>query len=161
MPIQTTAPPQRHHEVLCGTQATALRDQPAVPAQDGAGRDKPVHPQPRGQDPDQHGEDSPVGPDHPGPRPGAPQDGDLMPQHEQPGVPGRRGAAEQDQPAAGPGEHQVEQADRHGRPSCPARAASVVPAQEVCRLLTPHRSPAPRSSCSSHHLPREPEASEH
>jgi hypothetical protein len=32
-----------------------------VPAQDGAGRDEPVHPQPRGQDPGRRGEDGPVG----------------------------------------------------------------------------------------------------
>src|SRR5690349_17234648 len=30
MPIPTTAPAQRHHELLCGTQATALPDHPQV-----------------------------------------------------------------------------------------------------------------------------------
>src|SRR5271169_3972774 len=30
MPIPTTAPPQRHHELFCGTQATALPGHPEV-----------------------------------------------------------------------------------------------------------------------------------
>jgi hypothetical protein len=92
-----------------------------------------------GRTPNQRSEEDPVGPVRPGPRLGAPQDGDLMSQHEQLGVLGRRRAAEQYQPAADPGEHQVEHADGHGRPSCPAQAASVVAAQEACRLLTPRR----------------------
>jgi hypothetical protein len=50
---------------------------------------------------------------------GAPQGGDLMSQDEQLGVLGRRGAAEQDQPAADPGEHQAERTDGHGQPSSP------------------------------------------
>jgi hypothetical protein len=86
MPIPTTAPPQRHHELFCGTQATALGDQAAVPAQDGAGGDQPVHPKLCWQEPDQHGEDRAVGPVEPGPRTGAAQHGDLVPQHEQLGV---------------------------------------------------------------------------
>src|SRR2546430_4635000 len=43
-------------------------DQAAVPAQDGAGGDQPVHPQPCRQEPDQRGEDRAVGPVEPGPR---------------------------------------------------------------------------------------------
>jgi hypothetical protein len=62
MPIPTTAPPQRHHELLCDTQATALGDQAAMPPQDGAGPDQPVHPQMPGQEPDQGGEDRAIGP---------------------------------------------------------------------------------------------------
>ena len=62
-------------------------DQAAVPAQDGAGGDQPVHPQPCRQEPDQRGEDRAVGPVQPGPRMGTAQHGDLMPQHEQLGVP--------------------------------------------------------------------------
>jgi hypothetical protein len=62
----------------------------AVPPQHGSGRDQPVHPQPSRQEPDQHGEDRPVGPVEPGPRMGASQHGDLMPQHEQLGVLGGR-----------------------------------------------------------------------
>jgi hypothetical protein len=90
MPIPTTAPAQRHHELLCGTQATALGDQAAVPAKNGAGCDQPVHPQVCRQEPDQRGEDRAVGPVQPGPRIGAAQYGDFVPQHEQLGVLGGR-----------------------------------------------------------------------
>jgi len=45
-----------------------------------------------------------------GPGLGAAQHGDLVPQHQQFRVLGRRRAAEQDKPAAEPGEDQVEQA---------------------------------------------------
>jgi len=45
---------------------------------------------------------------------GAAQFSDLVPQHEQLGVLGRRRAAEQDQPAAEPDEDEVEQAEGHG-----------------------------------------------
>src|SRR6266516_7343484 len=41
-------------------------DQAAVPAQDGAGGDQPVHPKLCWQEPDQHGEDRAVGPVEPG-----------------------------------------------------------------------------------------------
>ena len=61
-------------------------DQAAVPAQDGAGGDQPVRSQLSGQEPDQRGEDCAVGPVEPGPRMGAAQHSDLMPQHEQLGV---------------------------------------------------------------------------
>jgi hypothetical protein len=61
-------------------------DQGAVPAQDGAGGDQPVYPQPCRQEPDQRGEDCAVGPVEPGPRMGAAQHGDFVPQHEQLGV---------------------------------------------------------------------------
>jgi hypothetical protein len=67
-----------------------------------------------------------------GGRPGAAQYRNLVPQDEQFGHLGRCRAAEQDQPAAGPGEHQVKQTDGHDWPSCSPRAASVVPAQERC-----------------------------
>src|SRR2546430_2920843 len=70
MPIPTTAPPQRHHELLCGTQATALR-----------GYD-PVEPQARGQQPGQGGDHGAVGPVRPGAGNLAAQDGDLLPEHQ-------------------------------------------------------------------------------
>ena len=114
MPIPTTAPPQRHHELLCGTQATALGDQAAVPPQDGARGDKPVHPQPSGQVADQRGEDRAVGPVQPGPGMGAAQHGDLVPQDEQLGVLGRRRTTHKNKPADELDEDQIEQTDRHG-----------------------------------------------
>ena len=58
-------------------------DQAAVPPQHGSRRDQPVHPQPSGQEPDQRGEDRAVGPVQPGPRSGAAQHGDLVPQHQE------------------------------------------------------------------------------
>ena len=61
-----------------------------MPAQDGSEGDQPVHPQTCRQEPDQRGEDSAVGPVEPGPRIGAAQHGDLVPQHEQLGVLGGR-----------------------------------------------------------------------
>ena len=91
----------------------AQGDQAAVPPQDGAGGDQPVHPQPPRQEPDQRGEDRPVGPVQPGPRTGAAQHGDLMPQHEQLGVLGGRRPAKQDQPAAEPDEDEIKQAQGH------------------------------------------------
>ena len=94
--------------------APLASDQTTVPAQDGAGGDQPVHPQPCRQEPDQRGEDRPVGPIEPGPRMSAAQHGDLMPQHEQLRVLGGRRPAKQDQPAADPDEDEIEQAQRHG-----------------------------------------------
>jgi hypothetical protein len=89
-------------------------DEAAMPAQDGAGGDQPVHPQPRGQEPDQRGEDRPVGPVQPGPRMGSAQHGDLMPQHQELGVLGGRRPGGQDQPATQLDEDEIEQAERHG-----------------------------------------------
>jgi hypothetical protein len=54
-------------------------DQAAVPAQDGAGSDQPVHSQPWQQESDQRGEDGAVGPVQPGPRVGEAQHGDFVP----------------------------------------------------------------------------------
>ena len=65
-------------------------DQTAVPPQDGAGGDQPVHPQLCRQEPDQRGEDGAIGPVEPGPRMSAAKHGDLVPQHEQLGVLGGR-----------------------------------------------------------------------
>ena len=65
-------------------------DQAAVPAQDGAGGDQPVHPQPCRQEADQGGQDGPVRPVQPGPGISAAQYGHLMPQHQQFGILGRR-----------------------------------------------------------------------
>ncbi len=84
-----------------------------MPAQDSAGGDQAVRPQPSRQEPDQRGEDCAVGTVEPGPGIGAAQHGDLVPQHEQFGVLGSRRSAEQDQPAAEPDEDEVEQAEGH------------------------------------------------
>jgi hypothetical protein len=56
-----------------------------------------------------------VGPIQPGPWVGAAKHGDLVAQHEQLGVLGRRRATEQDQPAEDPDEYQVEEAKGHRR----------------------------------------------
>ena len=61
-----------------------------MPAQDGAGGDQPVRPQPSRQEPDQRGQHCPVGPVEPGPRIGPAQHGDLMPQHHELGIFGGR-----------------------------------------------------------------------
>jgi len=89
-------------------------DQAAVPPQDGTRGDQPVHPQPWRQEPDERGEHSAVGPVQAGPRTGAAQHGDLVPEHQQLRVLGGGRAAEQDQPAAQPGEDQIEQTEGHG-----------------------------------------------
>jgi hypothetical protein len=52
-----------------------------------------VQPQPSWQEPDQRGEDRAAGPVQPGPGIGAAQHRDLVPQHQQPGVLGRRRTA--------------------------------------------------------------------
>jgi hypothetical protein len=140
MPIPTTAPPQRHYELLCGIQATALGDQAAVPPQDGTWGDQPMHPQPSRQEPDQRSEDDAVGPVQAGPRIGAAQHGDLVPQHEQLRVLGRWRTAEQHNPAADPDEDQIEQTEGHGRSSCPAAAPGAsLQLTGPGRLLAPHR----------------------
>jgi hypothetical protein len=59
-------------------------------------------PMPCRQQPDQRGQDRAVGPVEPGPRIGAAQHGDLVPEHEQLGVLGGCRPAERDRPAAGP-----------------------------------------------------------
>ena len=92
-------------------------DQAAVPPQHGAGGDQPVRPQLSRQEPDQDGEDRSAGPVQPGLGMGTAQHGDLVPQHQQFRVPGRRRTTNQDQPAADPDEDQVEQTKGHGQPS--------------------------------------------
>ena len=67
-----------------------------------------------GHMPDQRGENGAAGPVQPGLGLGAAQHGNLVPQHEQFDVLGRGGPAEQEQPAAEPGEDQAEQTERHG-----------------------------------------------
>jgi len=89
-------------------------DEAAVPAKHSTGGDQPVRPQASGQEPDERGEDRAVGPVQVRPGLGAAQHGNLVPQHEQLDVLGRRRAAQQDQPAAEPDEDQVKQAKRHG-----------------------------------------------
>ena len=61
-----------------------------MPAKHGARGDQPVCPQAPGQDADQRGEDRAVGPVQVRPRMGAAQHGNLVPQHEQLDVLGRR-----------------------------------------------------------------------
>jgi len=58
----------------------------AVPPEHGAGRNQQVQSQPSRQEPDQRGEDGAVGPVQPRPRSSTPQNGDLVPQHQQLGV---------------------------------------------------------------------------
>ena len=70
-------------QALLGAGRSTCGDRAAVPAQDGARGDQPVHPQPRRQEPDQRGKDRAVGPVQPGPGIGAAQHGDLVPQHQQ------------------------------------------------------------------------------
>jgi hypothetical protein len=71
--------------------------------------------------------DRAVGPVQPWSRSGPAQHANLVPQHHQPGDLGGRRPAGQDQPAAGPDEDQVKQANRHGRSSSPTadHAASL------------------------------------
>jgi len=88
-------------------------DQAAVPPQDGGGGDQPVCPQPSRQERNPRGQDRSAGPAEPGPGIGTAQHGDLVPQHQQFGVLGRRRAAEQDKPVAEPNEDQIEQAEGH------------------------------------------------
>ena len=78
------------------------------------GGDQPVCPQRSGQLPDQRRQHRAICPVQPGPRAGAAQHGDLMPQHQQLDVLGGRRSVEQDQPGAEPGEDQVKQAEGHG-----------------------------------------------
>ncbi len=75
----------------CPVRVGPLPDgQTAMPPQDSAGSDQPVHQQLCRQEPDQCGEDRAVGPVQPGPRMSAAQHGDLVPQHEQLRVLGSR-----------------------------------------------------------------------
>jgi hypothetical protein len=89
MSIPTTAPPQRHHELFCATQATALGDHAAVPPEHGARRDQPVRPQLGWQGPYQRGEDRAVGPVQPEPGVAPAEYRDFMAQDEDLGVLGR------------------------------------------------------------------------
>ena len=65
-------------------------DEAAVPPKHGPRGDQPVRPQACGQEPDQRGEDRAVGPVEAWPGLGAAQHGNLVPQHEQLDVLGRR-----------------------------------------------------------------------
>jgi hypothetical protein len=62
----------------------------AVPSQHSAGRDQPVRPQRPWQEPDERGEDRSIGPVRAGPGMGAVQHGNLVSQHQQLDVHGRR-----------------------------------------------------------------------
>jgi hypothetical protein len=65
-------------------------DQAAMPPQDGAWGDQPVHPQASRQELEQPGEDGAIGPVQPGPGTGTAQYCDLVAQNEQFDVLGRR-----------------------------------------------------------------------
>ena len=65
-------------------------DEAAVPAKHGTRGDQPVRPQVPGQEANQRGEDRAVGPVQAWPGMGAAQHGNLVPQHEQLDVLGRR-----------------------------------------------------------------------
>jgi hypothetical protein len=65
-------------------------DEAAVPAKHGTRGDQPVYPQTPGQEADQRGEDRAIGPVQVRPGMGAAQHGNLVPQHEQLDVLGRR-----------------------------------------------------------------------
>jgi hypothetical protein len=115
-------------------------DQATVPPQDGARRDQPVRPQPSRQEPDQRGRHRAVGPVPPGPRLGAAQHRDLVPQHEQFRILERRRTTQQDKPASKPHEDQTAQTQRHGRSSGPAATPHLSrQVTAIGRLLAPHR----------------------
>ncbi len=93
----------------------AAPDQLGVPAQkrsrgDDQGQLAAVH---GGQRPGKGGQDRPVGPGQPGRSDLALQDGELVAQHQDLGVPGIVGPGQQGQPAAQPHEDQVNQAEGH------------------------------------------------
>jgi len=96
------------------------------------------------------------GPSPTGPRLGAAQHRDLVPQHEQFRILERRRTTQQDKPASKPHEDQIEQTQRHGRSSCPAATphlsrqvtaigrllaprGRIAAAPRPGRLLAPHR----------------------
>ena len=80
------------------------------------------------------------GPSPTGPRLGAAQHRDLVPQHEQFRIRERRRTTQQDKPASKPHEDQIEQTQRHGRSLCPT-ATPYLSRQvtAIGRLLAPHR----------------------
>jgi hypothetical protein len=106
---------QRHHGIVDwwapgpGRVGPLPRDQAPVPSQDGAWCHQSVLAQQPGEPARQRGEHRAIGPLQPRARIGPAQHGDLVPQHQQFDVLGRRGPAEQSQPAHEPDEDQVQQ----------------------------------------------------
>ena len=86
---------------------------------------QPVQPQPRGQQANQRGDHRPVRPIEARFRVASAQHGDLVAQHQQLDVLGRRRTPEQHQQAHKPEEDQIEQTQPHGRRSCPALHLSI------------------------------------
>jgi hypothetical protein len=84
------------------------------PAQDRAGCDRAMTTQGTGQSSDEGGEHRPVCPVQAWSRAGSAKDGDLMPQHEQLDVLGRRATAQQHDQAENLQEDQTQQPERHG-----------------------------------------------
>jgi hypothetical protein len=95
-------PPQRHHELFCGTQATALGDQVAVPGQQRARGDEPIGAQHGWQLPGQCRHDGAVGPVRLGPGDLTTEHRDLMTENHDLRILGRMAVAEQHQPAEDP-----------------------------------------------------------
>jgi hypothetical protein len=99
-------------------------DQAAVPPQDRGRGDEAMTAQDRGQASDQSGEHGSVSPVQAGLGVRSAENGDLVAQDEELDVLGRRGAAEQHQPAEKPVEDRIEQTQRHvgdhARPLCDA-----------------------------------------
>ena len=80
------------------------------------------------------------GPSPTGPRLGAAQHRDLVPQHEQFRILERRRTTQQDKPASKPHEDQIEQTQRHGRSSCPTATPHLSrQVTAIGRRLAPHR----------------------
>jgi hypothetical protein len=86
-----------------------LGHQAAVPAQDRAWCHQPMSAQQAGQPPHQRGEHCAIRPVHSWTWIRAAQHSDLVPQHQQLHVLGRRGPAEQDKPSTEPEEDQIHQ----------------------------------------------------
>jgi hypothetical protein len=160
MPIPTTAPAQRHHELLCGTQATALGDQAAVPGQQRSRRDEPVGAQHSWQLPGQRRQDGTVGPVRPGPGHLTAEPYDLMTEHHDLGILGRLAAAQQHQPAEDPDHDEVEQAKGHEPRSCrkwliQANSQVTTPAASYGAVqVREHQIPDPRPQIELHRLVR-------
>jgi hypothetical protein len=115
MSIATTAPAQRHHELLCATQATALGDQAPVPGQQRAWSHDPVQPQVPGQHPSQGRDHGAVRPVRLGAGDLAAQDGDLMPQDQDLRVLSSLTSRQERQPVEHPDHEQVGKTDEHER----------------------------------------------
>jgi hypothetical protein len=100
-----------------------LGDQTSMPAQDRARGDQAMPPQHLRQPPDERGEHRAIRPVQARLRGDPAQHGDLVTQHQELDVFGRRRTTEQQQEVQYPEEDQVEQTQRHGTRSCPVARA--------------------------------------